>query len=77
MEGRIINIDPEILGGTPVFFGTRVPIKNLFDYIESGKSIDYFLDDFEGVQKEQVIKILEMSQKLIETSSNILHENFT
>ena len=76
MEGRIINIDPEILGGTPVFFGTRVPIKNLFDYLESGESIDYFLDDFEGVQREQVIKILEMSQKLIETSSNIMNENF-
>ena len=42
MNGRIINIDPEILGGTPVFFGTRVPIKNLFDYLESGQSIDYF-----------------------------------
>jgi uncharacterized protein (DUF433 family) len=77
MEVRIINIDPEILGGTPVFFGTRVPIKNLFDYLESGVSIDYFLDDFEGVQKEQVIKILEMSQKLLETSSNIFHENIT
>ena len=51
MEGRIINIDPEILGGTPVFFGTRVPIKNLFDYLEAGKSIDYFLDDFEGVKR--------------------------
>ena len=76
MNGRIINIDPEILGGTPVFYGTRVPIKNLFDYLESGDSIEIFLDDFEGVTKSQVIKILEMSQKLIETSSNILHENF-
>lgn len=77
MEGRIINIDPDILGGTPVFFGTRVPIKNLFDYLESGESIDYFLDDFAGVQREQVVKVLEMSQKLIETSSNIMNENFT
>ncbi len=77
MENRIINIDPEILGGTPVFFGTRVPIKNLFDYIESGESIDYFLDDFEGVQREQVIKVLKMSHKLIETSQNILNENIT
>jgi len=76
MEGRIINIDPEILGGTPVFYGTRVPIKNLFDYLESGESIDFFLDDFEGVQREQVVRVLEMSQKLIESSSNILHENF-
>lgn len=76
MEGRIINIDPKILEGTPVFFGTRVPIKNLFDYLESGESIDYFLDDFEGVQREQVIKVLKMSQKLVETSSNIMNENF-
>ncbi|MCW3110591.1 MAG: hypothetical protein JWQ09_5097 [Segetibacter sp.] len=76
MEGRIINIDPEILGGTPVFSGTRVPIKNLFDYLETGESIDYFLDDFSGVTREQVVGILEMSQKLLETSSNILHENF-
>jgi uncharacterized protein (DUF433 family) len=76
MEGRIINIDPEILGGTPVFFGTRVPIKNLFDYLETGDSIEVFLSDFESVKKDQVIKVLEMSQKLIETSTNILNENF-
>ena len=76
MEGRTINIDPEILGGTPVFFGTRVPIKNLFDYLETGESIETFLEDFDGVGREQVIKVLEMSQKLIETSSNILNENF-
>lgn len=65
MQRRIINIDPEILGGTPVFYGTRVPIKNLFDYLESGDSIEIFLDDFDGVTKSQVIKVLEMSQKLI------------
>ncbi len=76
METRVINIDPEILGGTPVFFGTRVPIKNLFDYLETGESIDVFLDDFEGVSKSQVIRLLAMSQKLIETSTNILNENF-
>lgn len=76
MDGKIINIDPEILGGTPVFFGTRVPIKNLFDYLETGDSIETFLEDFEGVQKSQVLKLLEMSQKLIESSTNILNENF-
>jgi uncharacterized protein (DUF433 family) len=64
MEGRVINIDPEILGGTPVFYGTRVPIKNLFDYLESGGTIDYFLDNFSGVQREQVVKLLEMSKKM-------------
>ncbi|MEO6228474.1 MAG: DUF433 domain-containing protein [Ferruginibacter sp.] len=75
MDTRVINIDPEILGGTPVFFGTRVPIKNLFDYLETGDTIEIFLEDFEGVSKHQVIRVLEMSQKLIETSSNILNEN--
>jgi uncharacterized protein (DUF433 family) len=64
MEVKAINIDSEILGGTPVFGGTRVPIKNLFDYLESGESIEVFLSDFEGVKKEQVIKVLEMSQKV-------------
>lgn len=76
METKVININPEILGGTPVFYGTRVPIKNLFDYLETGESIDLFLEDFDGVSKEQVIKVLEMSQKLIVTSSNIFNENF-
>ena len=75
MDTGVINIDPEILGGTPVFSGTRVPIKNLFDYLETGDSIETFLQDFEGVRREQVVKVLEMSQKLIETSSNILNEN--
>ena len=76
MNNRTINIDPEILGGTPVFFGTRVPVKNLFDYLETGDSIEVFLEDFEGVSKFQVIRVLEMSQKLIETSTHILNENF-
>ena len=76
MERKVINIDPEILGGTPVFFGTRVPIKNLFDYLETGETIEVFLEDFESVRREQVIKVLEMSQRLIETSTNILNENF-
>ena len=75
MDGQVINIDKDILGGTPVFFGTRVPIKNLFDYLETGDNIEIFLADFEGVTKSQVIRILEMSQRLIETSSNIFNKN--
>ena len=75
MDSGTINIDPEILGGTPVFSGTRVPIKNLFDYLETGDTIEIFLEDFEGVSRKQVIRVLKMSQKLIETSSNILNEN--
>lgn len=74
--GKIINIDPEILGGTPVFSGTRVPIKNLFDYLETGETIDEFLDDFQGVQRTQVVKLLEFSNKMINSSAGILNENF-
>ena len=77
MENKVINIDPDILGGTPVFNGTRVPIKNLFDYLETGESIEDFLNDFEGVKKEQVIKVLEISQKLVNSSTEILNENIT
>lgn len=72
---KVINIDPEILGGTPVFNGTRVPIKNLFDYLETGENIDGFLDDFEGVKREQVLKVLELSEKLLQSSTGIIHEN--
>ncbi len=53
MQKKVINIDPEILGGTPVFYGTRVPIKNLFDYLETGESIGSFLKDFESVKKNR------------------------
>lgn len=72
---KVVNIDPEILGGTPVFYGTRVPIKNLFDYLETGETIDEFLSDFEGVNREQVVKLLELSEKLVESSVELLHEN--
>jgi len=75
MSNSIINIDPEILGGTPVFAGTRVPIKNLFDYLETGESIEDFLLDFDGVKRDQVLKILELSNKLVNISTEILNEN--
>ena len=75
MKEQTINVDSQIMGGTPVFNGTRVPVKNLFDYLESGETIDDFLSDFESVSKNQVLKVLEMSNKLLESSSNILNEN--
>ena len=71
MKNSVINVDPEILGGTPVFSGTRVPIKNLFDYLETDESIKTFLEDFEGVKREQVIEVLELSKCLIESSTGI------
>jgi uncharacterized protein (DUF433 family) len=77
MQDKVIHIDPEILGGTPVFYGTRVPIKNLFDYLETGETIETFLQDFDSVSREQVLKVLELSEQLIQSSSSILHENIT
>lgn len=77
MSIRVINLDPEILGGTPVFYGTRVPIKNLFDYLESGETIEDFLNDFEGVSREQVMRLLELTEKLVISSPEILDENIT
>jgi uncharacterized protein (DUF433 family) len=58
---KTINVDNEILGGTPVFNGTRVPIKNLFNYLETGETIDTFLENFESVKREQVMSVLSIS----------------
>jgi len=69
---KIINVDSDILGGTPVFCGTRVPVKNLFDYLETGETVNDFLQDFDSVQPYQAIRVLEMSKQLIETSFSIL-----
>jgi uncharacterized protein (DUF433 family) len=55
----VIHTDPEILGGTPVFVGTRVPLKTLIDYFESGLPLDEFLDDFPTVSREQAIAALD------------------
>ncbi|TAG98255.1 MAG: DUF433 domain-containing protein [Oscillatoriales cyanobacterium] len=60
---RIISISGEIMGGTPVFIGTRVPVQTLFDYLEAGESIDDFLDGFPTVTREQVIALLEVLRK--------------
>ncbi|AWM32161.1 DUF433 domain-containing protein [Hymenobacter nivis] len=59
---QVINSDPEILGGTPVFNGTRVPIKNLFDYLETGETIAEFLDDFPSVTLKQVLFITDIEE---------------
>lgn len=55
----VVQADPARLGGTPVFRGTRVPIQNLFDYLQGGHSVDVFLDHFPGVSREQVLVVLE------------------
>jgi uncharacterized protein (DUF433 family) len=61
--GGVIHSDPEILGGTPVFVGTRVPVQSFFDHLEGGDSIEDFLDGFPSVHREQVIAILEEFRK--------------
>ena len=58
----IVHSDPDILGGIPVFVGTRVPIKTLLDYLESGDSLNEFLDHFPSVSREQTIADLELAQ---------------
>jgi uncharacterized protein (DUF433 family) len=58
-DSSIISRAPEIMGGTPVFAGTRVPVQTLLDYLKAGESIDDFLDGFPTVSREQVIALLE------------------
>lgn len=70
-----INIDSETMGGTPVFTGTRVPVQALFDYIETGETLDEFLENFPSVKKDFAIKVLEMARKTM-TTEKILNENF-
>lgn len=65
-----VTIDDDILGGQPVFTGTRVPIETLFDHLEAGVSLDDFLDDFPTVSKIQAVSVLETANKFL-TSKNI------
>lgn len=58
-RNSIVHSDPEVLGGTPVFVGTRVPLRNLIDYLEGGYSLDEFLDDFPTVSRDQVVAVLD------------------
>lgn len=60
----IININPNVLSGTPVFKNTRVPVETLFDHLERGVSIAEFLEDYPSVTKEQVIAILELAGRM-------------
>jgi uncharacterized protein (DUF433 family) len=61
----VIARDPEILGGTPVFRGTRVPFQSLLDYIEGGQTLDEFLDDFPTVTREAAVHALEHAKSLV------------
>ena len=61
----VIHSDPEILGGTPVFVGTRVPFRNLIDYLERNHSLDEFLDAFPSVSREQAVAALEAAHEAV------------
>jgi uncharacterized protein (DUF433 family) len=64
-DGRVVHSDPEILAGTPVFVGTRVPLRTLIEYLEGGYSIDGFLDNFPTVRREQVNAFLEQAAEAV------------
>jgi uncharacterized protein (DUF433 family) len=68
-----IVVDKDILGGIPVFKGTRVPVKNLFDYLEAGDSLNDFLNDFDYIPREHCLTVLKISEQLLTDAQ--LHEN--
>ena len=65
MDEPLINIDPEILGGEPVFAGTRVPVKTITDWLSGGETLDYFLDNFPTVSRAQAVRFLEESERAL------------
>ena len=74
MESKIISVNPEILSGMPVFQGTRVPIKNLFDFIECGNTIEKFLEEFPSVKKEQIISLMELAENILISNARIYED---
>lgn len=66
---RVIQIDPDVQGGTPCFAGTRVPVKSLFDYLARNRSLDYFLQQFPTVKREQAMAVIEHAEHLLEDES--------
>jgi len=69
----IVHCDPQILGGTPVFRGTRVPVKNLIDYLAGGDTLNQFLDDFPTVSREQAVAVLELARDLLTAGARPPH----
>jgi uncharacterized protein (DUF433 family) len=72
LQKSVIHCDPEILGGVPVFVGTRVPLRNLIDYLEGGYSLDEFLDDFPTVSREQALAALEAADDALSARARIV-----
>jgi uncharacterized protein (DUF433 family) len=69
-EKPVVHSDPEIMGGTPVFYGTRVPFSTLFDYLEAGDPLDVFLDHFPSVSRSQAVAALELARSLLESRAS-------
>ena len=65
MKPSVIAIDPEIQSGMPVFAGTRVPVKNLFDYLEAGDSLDRFLEEFPSITRDMAVAALEEARSAL------------
>jgi uncharacterized protein (DUF433 family) len=65
MTHNFISVDPQVRGGAPVFTGTRVPVRNLFDCLEAGESLDQFLDEFPSVRRETAIAVLEQAREAV------------
>jgi uncharacterized protein (DUF433 family) len=68
-ETRLVDSDPDILGGTPVFVGTRVPVKSLYDYLEAGDSLDEFRS-FPSVTRDQAVAVLELARSMTEAKAS-------
>ena len=65
VEAQIISRSPDIMSGTPVFAGTRVPVQTIIDYLAGGHSLDEFLDDFPTVRREQALELLQRVKELL------------
>jgi uncharacterized protein (DUF433 family) len=70
LPSPVVHSDPDILGGTPVFVGTRVPMRTLLDYLEAGDSLEVFLDHFPSVSREQAIAALELAKEMLTAYAN-------
>lgn len=66
----VVHSDPDILGGTPVFVGTRVPVRTLLDYLEAGDPLDEFLEDFPSVAREQAVAALRLAKQMLVAHAN-------
>src|SRR5688572_29681746 len=64
-QESVIHCDPDILSGTPVFVGTRVPVRNLLDYLEAGDSLDEFLEDFPSVSRPQAVAAIRLAKQML------------